>query len=200
MDNTTPVFQAPDSPLSAKGKEQARYIAHRFSKLSFEKIIASPFERAKQTAEIVAETTGKDIEFSDLFVERIKPTSIYGKPHTDKMAHATWEQWEMSIYNPHLRVEDGENYVDIMTRVDACLNFLRERKEDTLVVVTHGFFLRAILIRVLFGDFLTGELMKKFVRNTAMENTGITALRLHSNLDDHALWRLWIYNDHSHLG
>lgn len=198
--NIAPVFQSPDSPLSEKGKDQAKYIAHRISRLSVEKIITSPFERAKQTAEIIAKMAGKDVEYSDLFVERIKPTSINGKTHDDKKASATWYQWEESLYNPDIRVEDGENFSDISIRVNNALTFLYECTEHTLVVVTHGYFLRAIVGRVLLGDLLTGEHLKRFIRNTAMENTSITALRLHNSSEGDPIWRLWIYNDHSHLG
>src|SRR3989338_8930696 len=58
-DNVAPVFQSPDSPLNEKGQQQAESIAQRVSKLSFDALIASPFERAKQTAEAIAKATGK---------------------------------------------------------------------------------------------------------------------------------------------
>jgi len=87
-DNVREVFQSPESPLTKKGEKQAKNIAKRISKLSFDILISSPFKRAKQTAEIIAKKTNKKLELSELFTERIKPTYINGKPYTDKKAVA----------------------------------------------------------------------------------------------------------------
>lgn len=93
-DNVAPVFQSPDSPLNEKGRKQAESIADRVSKLSFDALIASPFERAKQTAEAIVKATGKKAEYSDLFVERVKPSYINGKPYTDEKANTLWREWK----------------------------------------------------------------------------------------------------------
>lgn len=198
--NVEPVFQAPNSPLSDRGRNQAESIARRVSRLSAEALIASPFQRAKETAEIIAKVFKKQIEFSDLFIERVKPTSINGKPYTDEKVNTIWREWEKSLYTPGMRVEDGENFDDLIVRADRALEFLEGRKEQTLVVVTHGYILRTIVARVLLDGALSAEAFKNFQHSTVMENTGITALRYHSVLEDVPHWRLWIYNDHAHLG
>ena len=198
-DNSAPVFQSPDSPLSAKGREQAISIAKRVSKLAFETLISSPFLRATQTAEAIAALTGKKPELSDLFVERIKPTNINGKPYTDKNASTVWREWEMSLFTPGMRVDDGENFDDITMRADNALSFLERRKEKSLVVVTHGYFLRTIIARVLLGDSITSEQFKNFQSVARMENTGLTVIKYQSGFEEKSAWRLWIYNDHAHL-
>ena len=198
-DNVAPVFQSPDSPLNEKGKKQAESIAQRVSKLSFDALIASPFERAKQTAEIITKATSKEAEYSKLFVERVKPTYINGKPYTDEKASTLWKEWEKSLYTPGLRAEDGENFDDLIARADKALAFLTNRAEQSLVVVTHGYFLRTIVARVLLGDLLSGEAFRNIQRTAAMENTGITVLQYRSGFEEKPAWRLWIYNDHAHL-
>ena len=55
-----PVFQGPTSLLTEKGKEQARFIAKRVSKLSFDAIISSPAVRTIATADAIREEVGKD--------------------------------------------------------------------------------------------------------------------------------------------
>lgn len=80
VDTALPVFQSDNSPLSDKGLQQALKIADRTKHLHFDALISSPQPRAKQTAHAIAEVTGKKIEFSDLFKERIKPSAINGKP------------------------------------------------------------------------------------------------------------------------
>lgn len=198
-DNVAPVFQSPDSPLNEKGKKQADSIAQRVSKLSFDALIASPFERAKQTAEAIAKVTGKQPEYSELFVERVKPTYINGKPYTDEKANNLWREWEKSLHTPGLRAEDGENFDDLVARADKALTFLRNRTEKSLVVVTHGYFLRTIVARVLLGNLLSGEAFRNIQRTAAMENTGLTVLQYRGSFEEQPAWRLWIYNDHAHL-
>src|SRR5262245_24213248 len=66
-DNVAPVFQSPDSPLSAVGRAQAVRIAERVAKLSFQALLASPYRRAQETAAVIGTITGKVPEFVELF-------------------------------------------------------------------------------------------------------------------------------------
>jgi broad specificity phosphatase PhoE len=197
--NISPVFQRQDSSLTDVGKKQAERIAERITKISFETLIASPLSRAKETAEVIAKATGKNPEYSDLFVERIKPMRVAGKSHEDEEASKLWELWEKSLYTPGMRAEDGENYDDLFKRADAALDFLKNREEKTIVVVTHGFFLRAMIIRVILGDALTSAAFENFQARVSMENTGLSVLKYGKTREGPG-WRLWIYNDHAHLG
>jgi broad specificity phosphatase PhoE len=54
-------------------------MAERVSHLSFDALLASPYQRAKETADAIGKITGKAPEFVELFTERVKPTSINGK-------------------------------------------------------------------------------------------------------------------------
>ena len=198
-DNIAPVFQAPDSPLSEVGKEQAKSIADRVSKLSFEALLSSPFMRARQTAEAIAQATGKKPEYSELFGEAKKPIDLNSKSVDDPKAGEIWRAWQRSLYTPGVRAEDGENFDDLLARVDQALSYLKEREEKSLVVVTHGFFLRTLVGRVLLGKFLSGDILRKFVSGSSTENTGLTVLRYNVRFGEGSDWRLWIYNDHAHL-
>ncbi len=198
--NVAPVFQSTTSPLSDVGVEQAEVIADRVTKVPFEALISSPLQRAKQTAEAIHCSTGKNIEFSELFVERIKPTYMYGKSHADERAARLWRDWEKSLYTPGMRAEDGENYDDLLKRAEDALAFLRERKERSIVVVSHGYFLRTIVAKVLLGESITSDGFRHFQKNASTENTGMTVLRYQSGYQEGLTWRLWTYNDIAHLG
>ena len=198
-DNVAPVFQSPHSPLSALGRQQAARIAERVSHLSFDALLASPYQRAKETADAIGRVTGKAPELVELFTERVKPTSVNGKPFTDAKADNVWRAWTQSLYTPGMRVEDGENYDDLIRRADAALALLQARAEPSLVVVTHGYFLRTMVARVILGDALSGEAFQHFHKVAAIENTGLTVLRYHAGFEEDPCWRLWIYNDHAHL-
>ena len=197
--NVAPVFQSPNSVLSEIGKKQAEAIAERLSKLQFESLITSPFDRAKETATIISRVTGKDLESSDLFVERIKPTVVNGKSHKDKDASKIWDEWEKSLYSSGLKVADGENFSDLVARADKALEFLQNRPEQSIVVVTHGFFLRTLIARILICNALNGEMFFKFQKSASMENTGVTVIHYQTSYEQTDSWRLWIYNDHAHL-
>lgn len=197
--NTRPVFQPPDSPLTETGLAQARRLGERAAKLKFDALIASPLTRARQTAETIGEMTGHTPEFSELFVERRKPEAIMGKSHANLPALRMWKRWEDSLYRPGLRVEDGENFDDLAGRTDRALEHLYTRPEKRILVVTHALFLRDLVARVVMGDALTGEVLKRFRYKTMMENTSLTALVYGRHLDGME-WRLWTFNDHSHLG
>lgn len=198
-DNVSPVFQSADSPLSEAGRAQAVKIAQRTMHLSFAALLSSPYPRARETAEKIGALTGKTPEFSTLFTERVKPASVDGKPFTDEIAEKIWRAWDASLYTTGVKIEDGENYNDIISRADEALEFLKERKEESLLVVTHGYFLRAVVARVVLGEALSPESFKQFQKVMSMENTGLTVLRYGGAYEEVPAWRLWIYNDHAHL-
>lgn len=199
VDNALPVFQSSSSPLSTKGQFQAQQIANRIKHLSFDALVSSPLPRAYETATAIATTTGKQVELSDFFVERIKPTAVDGKPWDDAESLKIYTEWETSLYNQGASVLDGENFDDIMARADAALECLRGRTESTLVVVTHGHFLRTIVARVLLGDALTGEGLKRIQQVASVENTALTVLKYRAAYEEAACWRLWTLNDHAHF-
>lgn len=106
---------------------------------------------------------------------------------------------EKSLHTHGIRVEDGENFDDLIVRADKALVFLQNMPEQSLVVVTHGYFLRTIVARVLLGELLSGEAFRNIQRTTSMENTGLTVLQYCESFEEKPAWRLWIYNDHAHL-
>lgn len=198
-DNAAPVFQAYDSPLSEKGLSQAAAIAARVKHLSFDALIASPQLRAQQTAQAIADMSNKQVETSDYFVERIKPSALDGKPWADEDATALWREWESSIVIPDTKAQDGENFSEIVDRADRALDYLQNRDEDTIVVVSHGHFIRTLIARVLVGDELDGKLLKRFYELTSLENTAITVLKYRDGFEEDYRWRLWTLNDHAHF-
>lgn len=197
--NILPVFQAKGAPLSDTGREQASKIAKRASDLKIDTLIASPLPRAKETAQIIGQATGKEPIYSEIFVERKIPTFIQGKPYEDLEANKLWREWDASFYDPEIRVADGENYTDLVTRADEAISFLNLQASETILVVSHGGLIRTIVARVLMGELLTPELLKHFHNIAGIENTGLTVLKYRAGFEDEAKWRLLSYNDHAHL-
>jgi probable phosphoglycerate mutase len=197
--NASAIFQPPDSPLSKTGRRQAASIARRVSRLGAKALLSSTLLRARETAEVIAQAAGLVPEYSDLFVERMKPASINGKPLGDAEAQAIWTEWNKTLYTPGARVEDGENFDDLIARADAAVAHLEARAETSIAVVTHGYFFRTMVARTLFGGMLSGEAFKRFQRMAGMENTGLAAMRYRDAAGEESGWRLLFYNDHAHL-
>jgi len=197
--NVSPIFQPLESPLTGLGREQAAIAAKRLGKISFQALISSPLPRTKETAEIVSRATGVAAEYSDLFVERKKPTGVIGKSLDNPEASKVWREWEESLFISGKKVEDGENFDEIAARAEAALLFLRQRPEKTIVVVTHGFFLRTLIAKVILADSFSQANHRNIQTRATMDNTGISAIKYSRTFDDEH-WRLWIYNDRTHLG
>lgn len=193
-------YQGPDnSSLTEHGREQARFIAERCSRLPFEVLIASPALRARQTAEMIAERTGHEIEWSDLLAELAHPTSVLGKSEDDPEARLVNDAWDLGLYGNGPKVDDGEYFPEVFARIDEVLAHLHSREESNILLVTHGLFLRALLARILIGEGITPEQFKRFIFSTRTKNTGITIITDNSILPG-APWQLSVFNDHSHLG
>jgi broad specificity phosphatase PhoE len=196
--NVSTVYQNVDSPLTEKGQIQARVIAERLSRIPFEALVVSPVLRAKQTGEAITNKTGITAEYSDLFVERIKPSELAGKAHDDPEADAIMTNWEESLFTSGVRIPGGDNYDDLYDRTASALQFLSNHAAKTIVVVSHGFFLRTLFARILLGEEYTGNAARAVVSSLCTENTGLSAIRYDSTKLNP--WELWICNDHSHLG
>ena len=197
--NVAAIYQSQDVKLSDVGREQARLIAERISDLQIDALISSPLPRTLETAQIIGQVIGKEIVTSEILVERITPPFIEGKPYEDVESSKLWREWEANFYNPGSNIADGENFEKILARTDAALELFLNNPGQSLIVVSHGGFIRAITARVALGNLLTPELMKKFNNTVATENTGITVIKYRAGFEDEAKWRLISYNDHAHL-
>lgn len=196
--NVLPIYQGESVPLTSTGIAQAYFVAERLAGLPIEALLSSTMVRARETAREIERRTKLSAEHHDIFVERIKPSSICGKPYADSTAAQKWARWNESFYSEGPRVEDGETFGDIVARADLALAFLLERPERVIALVSHGYFLRVVAARILLGTHLTGTLLRGFQGRMEMMNTGISVLR-HESRFDGTRWCLWSYNDHSHL-
>lgn len=186
VDNAQPVFQSTDTPLSRKGTEQAKACVARFQNKPFETLIASPIPRAAQTASYF----NVPIEYSDLFIERVKPLEIEGKSWTDEPANQLWRQWEESLYTPGMRASNSENFDDITKRAQQALLFLQERPEQIITVVTHGYFLRTMVALIVCGESIDPHVFKQFMERTSIDNSLITTINYSDGFEHDARWHL----------
>jgi probable phosphoglycerate mutase len=199
-------YEGSESPLTEKGLQQAEDIAERSSKLPVDLLVASTMVRAQQTASAISKRIDMPVVPSELFVERLDPTSLIGRPWDDPETQRIYKEWDKTSFLEAERVLDGENFEDLKDRAQRALKFLEAREESHILVVTHGLFLRILVACVLFGEDLSAKEYKRFFAATLTQNTGITVLRF---MEDTQVrvdilarqgWVLYVFNDHAHLG
>lgn len=197
--NLIPVFQPSDSKLSKIGFSQANIVGDKLKRIDHSRIISSPMPRALETAKIISSKTKIKVDVLDLFKEVCSPTSVHDKPYTDSIALNTFEQWMTSLSNPNIRIEDSENFEDLLNRVDKALEYLKLQNNSSIIVISHGYFIRMITARVLLGKTLKPNNFEYFHKHIKSANTGITTIYYCKDHTGKVDWRLISYNDSSHL-
>ncbi|TSC67565.1 MAG: putative phosphoglycerate mutase [Parcubacteria group bacterium Gr01-1014_73] len=197
--NASGVYQNADTPLTEKGRAQAEFIASRCEKFAIDFIVSSSMKRAVETAEIVNKKLNKPIEVSGLFTERRRPKAQIGL-HKDSPEALEIDRILIENFTkPGVRFSDEENFDDVKERAGKVLAYLKNRSEENILVITHGFFLRMIMARAIFDDKLIGEDCNRIIRKFHTANTGLTVLGYDERCSDSPWW-LWVWNDHAHLG
>jgi broad specificity phosphatase PhoE len=121
-----------DTPLTDKGRRQARQAGRRARTLGIDHIIASPLSRALETAQIIAREIGypeERITQHDLLVER-HYASLEGTPY----------QRDLDLS----RFPDVEQHEALLERARQALEYLESLPHETILVVSHGGFGRAL--------------------------------------------------------
>lgn len=122
-----------DTPLTDRGREQAGTTGEKAKDLHFDIIVASPLSRALETAQIVANRTGypaDKIITNDLFKERSLGT-LEGK---------SWDEYSEESDETN----GAETEEELLARAKKGLDFLQSLPADSVLLVGHGSFSRAL--------------------------------------------------------
>jgi len=136
--NAARVVQPADTPLSAHGRRQATLAATRLAEMKPTALLSSDMPRAMQTAQAVSAATGLDIELLPLLQER-NFGELRGRPHAD----LGFDLGLLEAAPP-----GGESAAEFEQRAAtawAAVVARRAASPGTLIVVTHGLMLRALL-------------------------------------------------------
>jgi len=184
--------------LTEVGKSQAIKLAERIKYLQLSYLISSTLTRATETSKIISSITNLDIEYSDLFIEKQKPSSIIGQIRQKPRILEIEKNWVNSLFEPNTQIKDGDSYDSILARVEQAIEFLKSKPEPVLGVITHQFFLNAFTIKAILGDELTPDIYKRLQEQYWLENTGIVVLHYHPDYP-YTGWKIITYNDTAHL-
>lgn len=123
-----------ETPLTEEGKAQARRAGTVAKDLHIDYIICSTLGRAKQTAEIIAAEIGFP-------VERIEHNSLFIERHFGEMEGRLRD---FSIDTDIDGFVNVETHDTILERAQLALEHIKTIDADTILIVSHGSFGRAV--------------------------------------------------------
>lgn len=188
------------SSLSERGRKQAEFLAKRCANLSIQTIVTSNLERSIETGRIITSLLGVKMKSSELFAERKKPSAVFGKSIESVDAQKVWRSLWDNFHIPGFRHSDEENFDDLKTRAIKALEYLASRSEDTILVVTHGIFLKILAAVAVIGDELNGQECVRLMSRLEIENTGVSVFKYDSEERFGRTWIISTWNDRAHLG
>ncbi len=196
--NARQIHQMSSAGLSELGLRQAALLARRLAGVGADALLSSPYERARQTAEVVAAAAGQPIIFTPLLVELKRPSVIEGRHYEDPEVVAIKDALVRYADRADWRHSDEETLGEATARARDCLALfegLRQEGRDTVVAVTHGWFLTMLVALMLYGDDLRPRDVLRLQAFARVYNTGITLCDYGTD----GRWRLVTWNDHAHL-
>lgn len=142
-----------DSEINATGRAQARALARRLQSVPVDALYASALRRAKQTAEVLARpheplsrTYLRDLNEMNWGVLEGEPPSVEREARMGSLKSA----WREGGYDR--AVEKGESIRDVQRRARRAIRHVVTREAGgTVLVVTHGRYLRVLLATILHG-------------------------------------------------
>lgn len=188
------LLQGPDEPLNERGLKQAENIAERSKGITFEKIISSDHVRAQQTAHAIATANNREYESSPLFGETRPASQFFRVPVSSPEVQKSYELRFENRHDPEWHFADEENVHEILKRAEEALKSLEVDPSSEILVVTHGLFLRTLVMKIILRDKLDPDSWYATSGVLKTSNTGITVCEL---VNDQ--WHVLTWNDHAHF-
>ena len=137
-----------DSPLTAKGEQQAMQVATRAKELGITHIISSDLGRTRRTAEIIA-----SLRCDIIFDSRLRELNmgVLEKRHIDSLTEEE-ENWRRQLVNGTVdgRIPEGESMQELSDRVNAALESCRDLPQGSRpLLVSHGIALGCLVSTIL---------------------------------------------------
>ncbi len=195
--NAEGVRQGEDGGLSEKGQHQAELAGKYLTRFPIDLILASPLERARETATIINGHLKVPLRFSRLLGERKNPSEIIGKHGDDPEVARIVDAMDKGYHGDDYRYSDEENFVDLKTRAKKCLRYLALEGSHDTCVVTHSIFLKMLIAYLLYRKKLHAADYVKLSFFNASDNAAITVCEWHpwKFLNATHGWEVVTYNE-----
>jgi broad specificity phosphatase PhoE len=139
-----------DDHLTDLGRSQAEELAKKLVGRDIEVVFASPLVRAQETAEILSDKLGAEVETVEGLRERNWYGILTGMVKAEAKEKYPDEVAKLSDY--HLTASEGEEYVDFVERFSLAWRQILESGHETLAIVTHGSGPIKYVFRELLGE------------------------------------------------
>jgi|ERR1044071_1306144 probable phosphoglycerate mutase len=134
----------PGVGLTERGRAEIASVAERLAGDGVAALYASPLQRTRETAEILAERLGLPIAFRDDLIE-LDFGEWTGATFDSIRADPRWISW--STQRSLSSIPGGESMRAVQRRVvEALLEICDRHREETVVAVSHGDVIRAALV------------------------------------------------------
>ncbi|NMA69887.1 MAG: histidine phosphatase family protein [Desulfitobacterium sp.] len=179
-----------DSPLTEKGKIQARLLGKRLKKEGITKIYSSDLARAKGTANIIRDELGLPEILLNEALRELHFGEWEGKVWWDlRQKHA--ELFSIWDTGPHqVQIPGGETMEEVSERAWNFIQALRKKHtNETICLVTHGMTLQLVVKRAL------GIPLAQWENVPWQHNTAVNIFEFHKDGTIQPI----LLADHSHL-
>ncbi|MBV8757057.1 MAG: histidine phosphatase family protein [Deltaproteobacteria bacterium] len=164
-----------DVPLSPLGEQQARALARWFANQPERPslIVASPYLRARRTAEIVADTHGATLRIDERLREK-EMGSLDRLTRAGVLARFPREaELRARLGKFYYRPPGGESWCDVLFRVRAVLDHLRiVRPDERILLVAHQVVVMCARVAI---EHLDEQQILAIDRSADIVNCGITS-------------------------
>lgn len=187
-----------DSALTKKGVDQARRLAKRLRHFHIDKIYSSDLGRAFSTTQAIGATMPRvkvvrDPKLREILLgdwEGMTPEDV------DKLYSKGFQKW---LKKPSACVIPNAERVGHFRRrvTERIKQIARQNQGKTVLVVTHGGVITALLADWLLADF------DRLIMGLRIDNTSLTFVEMTSSYFEkkpkHGGVKLWVINDTDHL-
>ncbi|MFA5997879.1 MAG: histidine phosphatase family protein [Candidatus Paceibacterota bacterium] len=178
--NAEHIKQGAERALSERGRQQAEKVGEYLKRFPIERVLASIYPRARETAAIINTHLKAPIIYSPLFVERKNPSELVGKHTDDPDVVRIVDAMDLAYHEDEYRFSDEENFIDLKKRARKCLNLLARQGARETAVVTHHVFLKILVAYLLHRERLHAADFAKLAFFNVSDNAGITVCEFHS--------------------
>ena len=155
-----------DTPLSDVGREQAQLLKEKLRDTMVDAVYHSPLKRAKTTAQIVFGGNNGSFKEEPLLIERNFGVFDGLTLEEAKKIHDKAEDFYM-LRLVDLDLDGVESLSSVQNRALATVEkIVKENKGKTIAIVTHNFWIKSFLSRIL--DLPFEEVQKNSVRTTSV--------------------------------
>ena len=177
--NAQHIRQGEEGGLSPNGRRQAERVGEVLKHLSVDRIIASTYPRARETAIILSTYLKVSVVYSPLLAERRNPSEIVGKSTRDPDVMRIVDEMDLAYHEDTYHFSDEESFLELRARARKCLNLLARQGAEETVIVTHHHFLKMLLAYMLYRERLHAADFVKLSFFNVSDNAGISVCDFH---------------------